>query len=152
MGAVATAPAGGGLAALPEVYAAYLADTGRGNVLYERHAQRFFARWPDPHGWAGQPLSARLAANPHVRPLLTFLMLHGWLRPGYDYLVGRKLTPLWRELPHSPLADDLARFVTAAVEADPDLIVDAMERVRRRQCEVSQRRSPNSNDVRSRLP
>lgn len=61
-------------------------------------------------------MSARLAANPHVRPLLTFLMLHGWLRPGYDYLVDRKLTPLWRELPHSPLADDLARLVAAAVE------------------------------------
>lgn len=116
MGAAATASEDGGLAALPEVYAAYLVDTGRGNILYERHARRFFARWPDPQGWAGQPLSTRLAANPHVRPLLTFLMLHGWLRPGYDYLVGRKLTPLWRELPHSPLAEDLARFIAAAVE------------------------------------
>ena len=116
MGAAATAPGDGGLAALPETYAAHLVDTGRGNILYERHARRFFARWPDPQGWAGQPLPDRLAANPHVRPLLTFLMLHGWLRPGYDYLVSRKLTPLWRELPHSPLAEDLARFVAAATE------------------------------------
>ncbi len=115
MGVAATTP-DRGLAALPDTYAAYLADTGRGNILYERHARMFFERWPHPQAWAGQPLSARLAVNPHVRPLLTFLMLHGWLRPGYDYLVGRKLTPLWRELPHSPLADDLARFVAAAVE------------------------------------
>lgn len=101
---------------LEAAYAAYLAATGRGNVLYERSARQFLHRWPDPQAWAGEPLETRLSADKHTRPLLTFLMLHGGLRPGYDYLVARKLTPLWRELPGSMYATDLQRFVTATVE------------------------------------
>ena len=83
---------------LEAAYAAYLADTGRGNVLYERSARQFLDRWPDPQAWANEPLETRLGTDKHTRPLLTFLMLHAGLRPGYDYLVTRKLTPLWREL------------------------------------------------------
>jgi len=101
---------------LAAAYAAYLADTGRGNVLYERSARQFLNRWPDPQAWASEPLETRLSADKHTRPLLTFLMLHAGLRPGYDYLVTRKLTPLWRELPGSAYAADLQRFVAATVE------------------------------------
>jgi hypothetical protein len=45
-----------------------------------------------------------------------FLMLAGHLRPGYDYLIRRKLPVFWRHLPLGPLADDLARFLAAAEE------------------------------------
>lgn len=97
-------------------YAAHLVATGRGNPMYDRFARQFFARWPVPQDWAAETLEVRLAANRNTRPLLTFLMLHGWLRPGYDYLVDRRFSSLWRELPHSPLAGDLGGFVAAAVE------------------------------------
>ena len=43
-------------------------------------------------------------------------MLHGHLRPGYDYLLERKFSSLWRELDDSPVASDLARFRAAAAE------------------------------------
>jgi integrase len=101
---------------LPAAYAAHLAATGRGNRFYAWAAARFFAGWPQPAGWAAEPLAVRLAADRHTRPLLSFLMLHGHLRPGYDYLVARKLSALWRELPASPLSGDLERFLAAAAE------------------------------------
>ena len=43
-------------------------------------------------------------------------MLAGHLRPGYDYLIRRKLAVFWRHLPPGPLAEDLARFLDAAQE------------------------------------
>lgn len=95
-------------------YAAYLAATGRSGRLALAAAGRFVARWPDPQAWAVEPLEVRLGAGQTVRPLLTFLMLQGHLRPGHDYLVARKLPTLWRELPHSPLATDLDRFAATA--------------------------------------
>jgi integrase len=98
-------------------YRAHLARTGRGNSAYDWAARSFLTRWPDPQAWAAQPLSRRLRAGAQTRPLLTFLMLHRLLRPGYDYLVERKLSSLWRELGDSPLGSDLARFVAAAREA-----------------------------------
>jgi len=101
---------------LAGAWARHLASTGRGNAAYQRAAQKFFAAWPDPQTWALQPLSARLAADDHTKALLSFLMLQGHLRPGYDYLVARKLGGLWHELPASRLAGEVARFVSAAVE------------------------------------
>lgn len=101
---------------LHAAYLEYLERTGRGNHAYWRAAQIFFARWPDPQHWAAQPLQARLAADAHTRPIITFLMLHRGLRPGYDYLLERKLSTFWREISTSPLADDLDRFMTAAAE------------------------------------
>jgi hypothetical protein len=38
----------------------------------------------------------RLSACSAARPLITFLLLHGHLRPGYDYLLERKFSTLWR--------------------------------------------------------
>lgn len=101
---------------LPRAYAAYLAATGRGNRSYYWGARAFFARWPDPEIWSAEPLDVRLSAKSHTWPLLNFLMLQGHLHPGYDYLLERKLSALWRELPTSPLAPDLERFLAAALE------------------------------------
>ena len=49
-----------------------------------------------------------------TRPVVTFLMLHRGLRPGYDYLLERKLSPIWREIQDSPLQAEVARFMDAA--------------------------------------
>jgi len=95
-------------------YRAHLDRTGRGNASYWWAARDFFSRWPDPAVWAAEPLEARLSACGAARPLITFLLLHGHLRPGYDYLLERKFSTLWRELEGSPLAGDLARFLDAA--------------------------------------
>lgn len=90
--------------------------TGRTNRMYAWAARRFFAAWPDPQTWAELPLAQRVAADDHTRPLILWLMVHGHLRPGYDYLVARKLSSLWREVSDSPLEADLARFAAAAIE------------------------------------
>ncbi len=95
-------------------YLDYLAVTGRASQPYRWAARVFFGRWPDPQAWACQPLEARLSAGPSTRPLITFLMLHRMLRPGYDYLLERKLSSIWREIGLSPLAADIARFMAAA--------------------------------------
>lgn len=101
---------------LQAAYAAHLRATGRGNRFYPWAAERFFAAWPEPAQWAAEPLAVRLATDRHTRPLLSFLMLHGHLRPGYDYLVCRKFPSLWREISHSPLRGELERFLAAAAE------------------------------------
>jgi hypothetical protein len=69
----------------------------------------FFERWPDPRQWAAEPLQTRLSAGTSPRPIITFLMLHRTLRPGYDYLLKHKLSSIWREMTDSPLARDLAK-------------------------------------------
>jgi len=103
--------------ALIDAYVAYLAQTGRPSDSRYRHAaERFFARWPDPMGWAAEPLAVRRRVRGRARTLLTFLMLHRHLRPGYDYLLDITLLPLWRELPASPLHDDLEQFRVATRE------------------------------------
>ena len=100
------------------VYRAYLdclAARGVGNKTFDSGARCFLARYPDPQAWAGLPLEQRLASTrPHLQPVLNFLMLHGHLRPGYDYLLDRKLTAIMREAQASPLGADLARFLAAA--------------------------------------
>jgi hypothetical protein len=63
--------------------------------MYGWAARRFFAAWPDPQTWAELPLERRTAADDHTRPLILWLMVHGHLRPGYNYLVVRKLASLW---------------------------------------------------------
>src|SRR3954447_374240 len=103
----------------PDWHAAYrdhLVLTGRGNTSYSQAARSFFRRWPDPQAWAEESLPVRLSAGSATRPIITFLMLHGGLRPGYDYLLERKLSPIWREIKSSPLAGDLDRFLTAATD------------------------------------
>lgn len=99
-----------------EAYLDHLKRTGRGNTSYFRAARSFFRRWPHPDAWAAEPLQVRLSADSATRPLITFLMLHGGLRPGYDYLLERKLSSIWREITDSPIGADLARFMAAAAE------------------------------------
>jgi len=95
-------------------YLDHLRATGRGNLSYERAARRFFRAWPDPQSWAAQPLEDRLAADKATRPVVTFLMLHQGLHPGYDYLLERKLSPLWREIRGSWMQAEIDRFLDAA--------------------------------------
>src|SRR5215470_19762831 len=98
-----------------DAYLACLAARGVGNKTFESGARCFLARFPDPQNWAGLPLAVRLAGTrPHLQPLLNFLMLHRHLRPGYDYLLDRKLTVILREAAASPLGADLARFLSGA--------------------------------------
>ena len=91
-----------------------LRATGRGSPAYERAARRFLRRWPDPAAWAAAPLQERLAEDTSTRPLITFLMLHRGLAPGYDYLLERKLSSVWREIEGSPLQGEIDRFLGAA--------------------------------------
>jgi hypothetical protein len=79
-------------------------------------ARTFLRRFPDPQRWAGEPLEVRLTVSHPTRSFVMFLMLAGHLRPGYDYLIGRKLTVSWRHLPPGSLADDLAGLLGAAEE------------------------------------
>ncbi len=98
-----------------DAYLGWLAARGVGNKTFDSGARCFLARFPDPQAWAAQPLAARLAGTrPHLQPLLNFLMLHGHLRPGYDYLLDRKLTAILREAAASPLGADLGRFLAGA--------------------------------------
>jgi integrase len=99
---------------LQAAYLDHLRRTGRGNAAYSWAARVFFGRWPDPRRWAAEPLQTRLSAGSSTRPIITFLMLHRALQPGYDYLLERKLSSIWREIKDSPLGPDLERFMTAA--------------------------------------
>src|SRR5690606_33234832 len=84
--------------------------TGRGNPASDWAARTFLNRWSNPQTWAAQPLDARLALAPSTMSLLMFLMVRGWLRPGWDWLVARKLSSFWREIDGSPLEADMTRF------------------------------------------
>src|SRR5712691_11332545 len=98
-----------------DAYLACLAGRGVGNQTFESGARCFLARFPDPQGWAAQPLAARLAGTrPHLHPLLNFLMLHGHLRPGYDYLLNRMLIQTGRGLAELTDADfaELTQAIT----------------------------------------
>lgn len=95
-------------------YLDYLSRTGRGNTAYWTAARTFFTRWPEPAAWATEPLTVRLAANGSTRPLITFLILHGGVRPGYDYLLERKFSTIWRETEGCPVGDGLALFLNTA--------------------------------------
>ena len=79
-------------------------------------ARSFLRRWPDPQMWAEEPLETRLGLSTGTHSFVMFLMLGGHVRPGYDYLIRRKLTSFWRELPESRMAGDIDRFMTAAAE------------------------------------
>ena len=102
-------------AAIYDAYLGWLGARGVGNKTFDSGARCFLARFPGPQAWAGLPLAARLAGTrPQLQPLLNFLMLHGHLRPGYDYLLERKLTVILREAAASPLGADVARFLAGA--------------------------------------
>lgn len=95
-------------------YLAHLARSGRGHSHSQATALCFLRRFPVPQDWAGEPLEMRLGETSMTNSFLVFLMMHGHLRPGYDYLVRRKLSSFWRDLVASPLEADLERFCTGA--------------------------------------
>jgi site-specific recombinase XerD len=90
--------------------------TGRGNTSSDQAVRVFLARWPDPTLWAAEPLPVRLSLSPAATSLVMMLMCRGWLRPGWDWLVRRKLSSFWREIVDTPLEADMTRFVGAAIE------------------------------------
>ena len=91
-------------------YAAHLVRSERGHCHSAMTARSFLRRWPVPQRWAAQPLADRLAESPQTGSFLIFLMVHGYLQPGYDYLVARKLTSFWRDIVGTPLEADMERF------------------------------------------
>jgi integrase len=95
-------------------FAVHAAARGLRGRNHLHAAVRFLARWPTPAAWRAEPLAVRLGCGTDAGAFLLFLMLGGHLHPGYDYLVARKLPALWRELPASPMAPDLARFLAVA--------------------------------------
>jgi len=90
------------------------AATGRGNPASDYEARRFLDRWPNPRSWAGEPLDVRLALSPSATSVVMFAMCRGWLQPGWDWLVARKLSSFWREIIDTPLQADMVRFVEVA--------------------------------------
>jgi hypothetical protein len=120
--AEAARPSGPGITgpAAPEVllgeYASWLARRGRGNRCFADGAAGFLRRWPDPQAFAAEPLEVMLAQDQHTRPFITFLLLHDLLRPGYDYLAGRKFAALTELARGTRLEPDLDGFVRAATE------------------------------------
>ena len=110
--APASPPADAGVAA---AFAAHVSARGR-SAQQVRAAERFQRRWPTLTAWAAEPLEVRLSTEPNAGPFLLFAMLHGHLHPGYDWLLGSRLTGWWRELEFSPLGGDAAAFVAAAAE------------------------------------
>lgn len=90
------------------------AATGRGNPASDYETRRFLDRWPDPQSWADEPLAVRLALPAAATSLVMFAMCRRWLRPGWDWLVERKLSSFWREIINTPIEADMVRFVEVA--------------------------------------
>jgi hypothetical protein len=120
-----------GAAGLVADYQGWLAGDGRGSRCYRDAAWAFLGRWPDPTGFAAEPLDRRLGLGASQRPFLTYLMLHGRCRPGYDYLAHRKIGGLLAAARRSPLGPDVARFTAAATDLDysAHIVRRAAERV-----------------------
>jgi len=97
-----------------DCYVEHQQANGRGNATSNQAARLFLARWPNPQAWADEPLDVRLALPPSASSLVMFLMTRRLLAPGWDWLVSRKLSSFWREIPGSPLEADMARFLATA--------------------------------------
>ena len=95
-------------------YLGWLESRGVGNRSFFSGARGFLVRWPDPQSWARLPLEVRLGVGSQTSPFLNFLMFHGHLFPGYDFLLERRLHAVLRDAALSPLGADLGRFLAAA--------------------------------------
>jgi hypothetical protein len=107
-----------GAHALVGEYEMWLTADGRGSVCYRNAAWAFLGRWPQLSGFEAASLPDQLAVSASQRPFVTFLMLTGRLRPGYDYLAHRKIGGLLTQAARSRLADDVRTFTTAATDLD----------------------------------
>lgn len=101
-------------AAARAAYRAHQGRTGRGNSAYATAARSFLRRWPDVRQWEAAPLDLQLRANGATRPFIMFLLVTGRLHPGWDYLVHRKFSAIWRDLPGTVIGEDLEEFIAAA--------------------------------------
>ena len=101
-------------AAVLAAYRAHQGRTGRGNSAYATAARSFLRRWPDVSQWQDEPLDMQLSANAPTRPFITFLLVTGRLHPGWDYLVHRKFSAIWRDLPGTVIGQDIEEFIAAA--------------------------------------
>ena len=90
------------------------ARTGRGNTSFTYWAKTFLHRWPAVRNWENEPLAVQLAANSGTRPFITFLLVTGRLHPDWQYLVHRKFSSIWRDLPGTVIGQDIEEFITAA--------------------------------------
>ena len=95
-------------------YHAHQARTGRGNTAFTYWAKTFLRRWPVVRAWEHEPLAVQLTANSGTRPFITFLLVTGRLHPSWEYLVHRKFSSIWRDVPGTVIGEDLAAFITAA--------------------------------------
>lgn len=95
-------------------YHAHQARTGRGNTAFTYWATTFLRRWPVVRAWEHEPLAVQLTANSGTRPFITFLLVTGRLHPSWEYLVHRKFSSIWRDVPGTVIGEDLAAFITAA--------------------------------------
>jgi len=113
----ATPPAEGRPETVGQALAAYHAHqqrTGRGNPSFTSCAKVFLRRWPDVRAWENEPLPVQLAATSGTRPFITFLLVTGRIHPRWDYLVHRKFSSIWRDLPATVIGADIETFITAA--------------------------------------
>ena len=106
-----------GAAQLVADYEAWLAVDGRGSPSYRNAAWSFLARWPDPAGFAAEPLEVQQSLGVAQRPFVTYLMATGRLRPGYDYL-SRKIGGLLAHAGRGPFAADVTAFTAVATDLD----------------------------------
>jgi len=95
-------------------YQAHHARTGRGNTAFTYWAKTFLRRWPIVRDWEHEPLKVQLSANSGTRPFITFLLVTGRLHPGWEYLVHRKFSSIWRDVPGTIIGQDLDTFIAAA--------------------------------------
>ncbi len=106
-----------GAAELVADYEAWLAVDGRGSRAYRDAAWAFLARWPDPARFGAEPYRVQQRLSVSQRPFVTYLMVTGRLRPGYDYL-ARKIVGLLTQAGRGPFGADIAAFATAATDLD----------------------------------
>jgi len=95
-------------------YHAHQARTGRGNTAFTYWAKAFLRAWPHVRDWEDEPLAVQLSANSGTRPFITFLLVTGRLHPGWEYLVHRKFSSIWRDVPGTLIGQDLDAFLGAA--------------------------------------
>lgn len=103
-----------GPAELVTAYVAHLASTGRGSPAYMYWAKAFLQRWPNPRDFEHEPLQVQLRVSDTSASFLTFLLVTGRLHPGWEYLVHRKFSSIWRDVPGTLIGEDLEAFMTAA--------------------------------------
>jgi integrase len=103
-----------GPAELLAAYQHHLAGSGRGSASYTYWAKAFLRRWPNPRGFEQAPLRVQLQVSTTSAPFITYLLVTGIIHPGWEYLVHRKFSSIWRDAPGTIIGQDLEAFITAA--------------------------------------